>query len=93
MLYHAIINVTNNTGTVRPMTEGVIDFEFEHGCRILTTDLTGEYLLGRKLVYLGYECLDKDNWNDFLGSLDDPSGLDNDRFVATRIPPCHKSKE
>jgi len=96
MLYHAIVisnkSLDDSYAVIRPAIEGITDTEWEHKCRSYDAPIKNVEML-KRIVGFKYQILGMDGWNALIQSLDDPSSLDNDRFIATSIPPCHRRKE
>jgi len=83
MLYHAIH--LDGKAVVRPMTDGISDSEWFHGCRCFTHSLS-EYKLIQS-VKDQLELLTKEQWSDFISSLDEPMNVPSNRFISTRYVP------
>ena len=80
MLYHAIH--FDGKVVVRPMTDGITDAEWFHGCRCVEHSLS-EYKLTRALKDR-LDLLTKEEWSELISSLDEPANVPSNRFVSTR---------
>ena len=80
MLYHAIH--FDGKVVVRPMTDGITDAEWFHGCRCVEHSLS-EYKLTRALKDR-LDLLTKEEWSELISSLDEPVNVPSNRFVSTR---------
>ena len=81
MLYHAIH--LNGKAVVRPMTDGISDAEWFHGCRCFTHSLS-EYKLTQS-VKDKLDVLTKEQWSELISSLDDPGNVPNNNFISTYV--------
>jgi hypothetical protein len=83
MMYHAIH--LDAMVVVRPMTDGITNAEWFHGCRCIEHSLS-EYKLNERLrTNPGLKILDAGAWKDFISSLDDPGIVPSNKFISTRI--------
>jgi hypothetical protein len=80
MLYHAIH--FDGKVVVRPMTDGITDAEWFHGCRCVEHSLS-EYKLTRALKDR-LDLLTKEEWSELISSLDEPVNVPSNRFISTR---------
>jgi len=80
MLYHAI-HFDGNV-VVRPMTDGITDAEWFHGCRCVEHSLS-HYKLTEALKDR-LDVLTKEQWSELISSLDEPVNVPSNRFVSTR---------
>jgi len=80
MLYHAI-HFDGNV-VVRPMTDGITDAEWFHGCRCVEHSLS-QYKL-TKALKSRLDVLTKEEWSELISSLDEPVNVPSNRFVSTR---------
>jgi hypothetical protein len=81
MLYHAIH--LNGKAVVRPMTDGISDAEWFHGCRCFDHSLS-EYKM-TQTVKDKLDLITKEQWSEFISSLDEPGIVPSNRFISTRI--------
>ena len=81
MLYHAIH--LDGKAVVRPMTDGISDAEWFHGCRCFTHSMS-EYKLNQS-VKDKLDVLTKEQWSELISSLDDPGIVPSNKFISTRI--------
>ena len=81
MLYHAIH--FDGKVVVRPMTDGITDAEWFHGCRCVEHSLS-EYKLTEALKYR-LDLLTKEEWSELISSLDEPVNVPSNKFISTRI--------
>jgi len=87
MFYHAIISMKDRCFTIRPSNHGISDLEWLHGCRTYGVDMNPidlELDLTRKKMY---DCLDANQWRDYIISLDEPVLVPNNNFVNSRFVP------
>jgi len=83
MMYHAIH--LNNNLVVRPVVDGITDLEWLHGCRCFEISKS-KYQLEMRLRYLDdMHLLTTEDWNQFIGSLDDPGNVPNNNFISTYV--------
>ena len=80
MLYHAI-HFDGNV-VVRPMTDGITDAEWFHGCRCVEHSLS-HYKLTEALKSR-LDVLTKEEWSELISSLDEPVNVPSNRFISTR---------
>ena len=80
MLYHAIH--FDGKVVVRPMTDGITDAEWFHGCRCVEHSLS-EYKLTRALKDR-LDVLTKEEWSELISSLDEPVNVPSNKFISTR---------
>jgi hypothetical protein len=80
MLYHAIH--FDGKVVVRPMTDGITDAEWFHGCRCVEHSLS-EYKLTRALKDR-LDLLTKEEWSELISSLDEPVNVPSNKFISTR---------
>lgn len=80
MLYHAIH--FDGKVVVRPMTDGITDAEWFHGCRCVEHSLS-EYKLTRALKNR-LDVLTKEEWSELISSLDEPVNVPSNKFISTR---------
>ena len=80
MLYHAIH--FDGKVVVRPMTDGITDAEWFHGCRCVEHSLS-EYKLTRALKDR-LDVLTKEEWSELISSLDEPINVPSNKFISTR---------
>lgn len=85
MKYHLVFKDTN--AIFRPANHGITDTEWEHGCRTLWLDGQTEYSARGFAEISGYELLSKEEWSEFISSLDDPSVTSNDHYINSRPRP------
>lgn len=86
--YYAFFEPGLTFATVRHGNDGgVTDMEFEHGIRCYCTKETNERKLEGQLLDDGFELLNKEDWNNFIGSLDDPGVTSNDHYINSRPKP------
>jgi hypothetical protein len=83
MLYHAIH--LDGKAVVRPMTDGISDAEWFHGCRCIEHSLS-EYKLTQS-VKDKLDVLTKEQWSELISSLDEPGNVPSNRFISTRYVP------
>lgn len=88
MLYHAIH--LDGKAVVRPMTDGISDAEWFHGCRCFTHSLS-EYKITQS-IRDKLDVLTKEQWSELISSLDEPGNVTSnrtpvDRFISTRYVP------
>jgi len=81
MLYHAIH--FNGNVVVRPMTDGITDAEWFHGCRCVEHSLS-QYKLTEALKNR-LDVLTKEQWSELISSLDEPTNVPSNKFISTRI--------
>ena len=81
MLYHAIH--FDGKVVVRPMTDGITDAEWFHGCRCVEHSLS-EYKLTRALKDR-LDLLTKEEWSELISSLDEPANVPNNNFISTYV--------
>jgi len=81
MLYHAI-HFDGNV-VVRPMTDGITDAEWFHGCRCVEHSLS-HYKLTEALKDR-LDVLTKEQWSELISSLDEPTNVPSNKFISTRI--------
>ena len=81
MLYHAI-HFDGNV-VVRPMTDGITDAEWFHGCRCVEHSLS-QYKLTEALKDR-LDVLTKEQWSELISSLDEPGNVPSNKFISTRI--------
>ena len=81
MLYHAIH--LDGKAVVRPMTDGISDAEWFHGCRCIEHSLS-EYKLTQS-VKDKLDVLTKEQWSELISSLDEPGNVPSNKFISTRI--------
>ena len=77
MLYHAIH--FDGKVVVRPMTDGITDAEWFHGCRCVEHSLS-EYKLTRALKDR-LDVLTKEEWSELISSLDEPVNVPSNKFI------------
>jgi hypothetical protein len=83
--YYAFFDPGLIFATVRDGNNGgVTDIEFEHGIRCYYTTKTNELVLKAQLLDDGFELLNKEAWDNFISSLDEPSNVSSNKFVSTR---------
>jgi hypothetical protein len=80
MLYHAIH--FDGKVVVRPMTDGITDAEWFHGCRCVEHSLS-HYKLTEALKDR-LDVLTKEQWSELISSLDEPVNVPSNRFISTR---------
>jgi hypothetical protein len=80
MLYHAIH--FDGKVVVRPMTDGITDAEWFHGCRCVEHSLS-EYKLTEALKSR-LDLLTKEEWSELISSLDEPVNVPSNKFISTR---------
>jgi hypothetical protein len=80
MLYHAIH--FDGKVVVRPMTDGITDAEWFHGCRCVEHSLS-EYKLTKALKDR-LDVLTKEEWSELISSLDEPVNVPSNKFISTR---------
>ena len=83
MLYHAIH--LDGKAVVRPMTDGISDAEWFHGCRCIEHSLS-EYKLTQS-VKDKLDLLTKEQWSELISSLDEPVNVPSNKFISTRYVP------
>ena len=81
MLYHAIH--FNGNVVVRPMTDGITDAEWFHGCRCVEHSLS-EYKMTQTMKDR-LDVLTKEQWSELISSLDEPTNVPSNKFISTRI--------
>ena len=81
MLYHAIH--FDGKVVVRPMTDGITDAEWFHGCRCVEHSLS-QYKLTEALKDR-LDVLTKEQWSELISSLDEPVNVPSNKFISTRI--------
>jgi len=81
MLYHAI-HFDGNV-VVRPMTDGITDAEWFHGCRCVEHSFS-QYKLTEALKSR-LDVLTKEQWSELISSLDEPTNVPSNKFISTRI--------
>ena len=81
MLYHAIH--FDGKVVVRPMTDGITDAEWFHGCRCVEHSLS-HYKLTEALKDR-LDVLTKEQWSELISSLDEPGNVPSNKFISTRI--------
>lgn len=80
MMYHAIH--FDGKVVVRPMTDGITDAEWFHGCRCVEHSLS-EYKLTKALKDR-LDVLTKEQWSELISSLDEPANVPSNKFISTR---------
>jgi hypothetical protein len=80
MMYHAIH--FDGKVVVRPMTDGITDAEWFHGCRCVEHSLS-QYKLTEALKSR-LDVLTKEQWSELISSLDEPAYVPSNRFISTR---------
>lgn len=80
MLYHAIH--FDGKVVVRPMTDGITDAEWFHGCRCVEHSLS-QYKLTEALKNR-LDVLTKEQWSELISSLDEPVNVPSNKFISTR---------
>jgi hypothetical protein len=80
MLYHAIH--FDGKVVVRPMTDGITDAEWFHGCRCVEHSLS-QYKLTEALKSR-LDVLTKEEWSELISSLDEPVNVPSNRFISIR---------
>jgi hypothetical protein len=83
MLYHAI-ELDNNL-VVRPVVDGITDIEWFHGARCFEYSSSEFQLKQRLQARTDMTMLTTEEWNQFIGSLDDPGIVPSNRFISTRV--------
>ena len=81
MMYHAIH--FDGKVVVRPMTDGITDAEWFHGCRCVEHSLS-HYKLTEALKDR-LDVLTKEQWSELISSLDEPGNVPSNKFISTRI--------
>jgi len=81
MLYHAIH--FDGKVVVRPMTDGITDAEWFHGCRCVEHSLS-EYKM-TQTIKDRLDVLTKEQWSELISSLDEPGNVPSNKFISTRI--------
>ena len=81
MLYHAIH--FDGKVVVRPMTDGITDAEWFHGCRCVEHSLS-EYKMTQTMKDR-LDVLTKEQWSELISSLDEPTNVPSNKFISTRI--------
>lgn len=81
MLYHAIH--FDGKVVVRPMTDGITDAEWFHGCRCVEHSLS-EYKITQTMKDR-LDVLTKEQWSELISSLDEPGNVPSNKFISTRI--------
>jgi hypothetical protein len=81
MLYHAIH--FDGKVVVRPMTDGITDAEWFHGCRCVEHSLS-EYKMTQTMKDR-LDVLTKEQWSELISSLDEPGNVPSNKFISTRI--------
>ena len=81
MMYHAIH--FDGKVVVRPMTDGITDAEWFHGCRCVEHSLS-QYKLTEALKDR-LDVLTKEQWSELISSLDEPTNVPSNKFISTRI--------
>ena len=81
MLYHAIH--FDGKVVVRPMTDGITDAEWFHGCRCVEHSLS-EYKITQTMKDK-LDVLTKEQWSELISSLDEPGNVPSNKFISTRI--------
>ena len=81
MMYHAIH--FDGKVVVRPMTDGITDAEWFHGCRCVEHSLS-QYKLTEALK-TRLDVLTKEQWSELISSLDEPVNVPSNKFISTRI--------
>ena len=81
MMYHAIH--FDGKVVVRPMTDGITDAEWFHGCRCVEHSLS-QYKLTEALKDR-LDVLTKEQWSELISSLDEPVNVPSNKFISTRI--------
>lgn len=81
MLYHAIH--FDGKVVVRPMTDGITDAEWFHGCRCVEHSLS-HYKLTEALKDR-LDVLTREQWSELISSLDEPGNVPSNKFISTRI--------
>ena len=84
-MYHIIY--LNDKAILKPANHGINDIEWEHGCRSILISEKNSYSAQRYAECLGFELLDKEDWNEFINSRDDPSVTSNDHYINSRVRP------
>ena len=80
MLYHAIH--FDGKVVVRPMTDGITDAEWFHGCRCVEHSLS-EYKMTQTMKDR-LDVLTKEQWSELISSLDEPGNVPSNKFISTR---------
>jgi hypothetical protein len=82
--YYAFFEPGLIFATVRHGNDGgVSEMEWEHGIRCYYTTETNELVLMGQLLDDGFELLNKEAWDNFISSLDEPSNVPSNKFVST----------
>ena len=81
MMYHAIH--FDGKVVVRPMTDGITDAEWFHGCRCVEHSLS-EYKMTQTMKDR-LDVLTKEQWSELISSLDEPTNVPSNKFISTRI--------
>ena len=81
MMYHAIH--FDGKVVVRPMTDGITDAEWFHGCRCVEHSLS-EYKMTQTMKDR-LDVLTKEQWSELISSLDEPGNVPSNKFISTRI--------
>ena len=83
MLHHTAIT-HQHTAVIRAATDGVTDLEWEHGCRSIQLSYKQELIAYQYVKSLGYDVLTKEEWSEYMNSLD-PDIVTSNKFVSTRV--------
>ena len=83
MVYHAIELDSNLV--VRPVVDGITELEWFHGARCFEYSQSEYQLKTRLKARDDMKLMTTEEWNEFIGSLDDPGIVPSNRFVSTRV--------
>jgi len=83
MIHHIAIT-HKNKAIVRLGDQGINDFEWEFGCRAIQLSYKRELDAHAYVKHLGYEILDKQQWNEYLADLDASDNVPNNIFVNSK---------
>ena len=83
MINHLAITHKHNA-VIRAATDGVTDLEWEHGCRSIQLSYKQELIAYQYVKSLGYDVLTKEEWSEYMNSLD-PDIVTSNKFVSTRV--------
>ena len=83
MIHHTAIT-HNHTAVIRSAADGITDLEWEHGCRSIQLSYKQELIAYQYVKSLGYKVLTKQEWSEYMNSLD-PDIVTSNKFVSTRV--------
>jgi len=82
MTYHAIYH--EDKAVIRKQDDGINDLEWHYGCRIIRMTYNREFNAAGYIKSIGYEVLNRDEWNEYMNTLDDDL-VPNNNFVYPTV--------